>query len=46
MSRAVNPYGDGEAAIRTVAAVGSFLGYGARIQEFAPAREFAFSSGQ
>lgn len=46
MSRAANPYGDGEAANRTVAAVGCFLGVGARIQEFAPARELALTSGR
>jgi UDP-N-acetylglucosamine 2-epimerase (non-hydrolysing) len=46
MSRAVNPYGDGEAANRTVAAVACFLGVGARMEEFAPARELAFSSGR
>jgi UDP-N-acetylglucosamine 2-epimerase (non-hydrolysing) len=46
MSRATNPYGDGEASSRTVAAVGSFLGFGARIQDFTPAREFALLSGR
>lgn len=35
MANAVNPYGDGKAAERTVAAVAQLLGTGARIPEFA-----------
>lgn len=34
MANAVNPYGDGRAAKRAVAAIGSLLGIGARIEEF------------
>ncbi|MET3948579.1 UDP-N-acetylglucosamine 2-epimerase (non-hydrolyzing) [Arthrobacter sp. UYCu512] len=34
MANAVNPYGDGNAAARTVAAVGHLLGIGDRIEEF------------
>lgn len=37
MARAVNPYGDGHAAQRTVAAVEWFLGHGSRPDEFDPA---------
>ena len=36
MSRVVNPYGDGRAAARTVAAVEAFLGLGDRLADFAP----------
>ena len=35
MANAVNPYGDGMAAARTVAAVAAMLGVGARIDDFA-----------
>ena len=34
MATAVNPYGDGKAAARTVAAVGQLLGSGSRLAEF------------
>ncbi|GAA2846676.1 non-hydrolyzing UDP-N-acetylglucosamine 2-epimerase [Paenarthrobacter ilicis] len=34
MANAVNPYGDGKAAARTVAAVAQLLGIGARIESF------------
>ena len=34
MARAVNPYGDGHAAERTVAAIAHYLGLGARPQDF------------
>src|SRR5699024_2584998 len=34
MARAVNPYGDGQAAARSVAAIGALLGVGERIEEF------------
>lgn len=34
MANAVNPYGDGKAAARTVAAVAELLGVGARIESF------------
>jgi UDP-N-acetylglucosamine 2-epimerase (non-hydrolysing) len=34
MANAVNPYGDGLAAKRTVAAVAELLGVGSRVQEF------------
>ncbi|WP_441401069.1 non-hydrolyzing UDP-N-acetylglucosamine 2-epimerase [Arthrobacter sp. 2YAF22_2] len=43
MANAVNPYGDGNAAARTVAAVGQMLGLGLRLPEFKPGalnREF------
>jgi UDP-N-acetylglucosamine 2-epimerase (non-hydrolysing) len=36
MAQAVNPYGDGQAAQRTVAAIRHFFGDGARPEEFAP----------
>ena len=36
MARAINPYGDGRAAARSVAAIESLLGVGERIAEFAP----------
>ncbi len=35
MANAVNPYGDGKAAARTVAAIEELLGVGSRISEFA-----------
>lgn len=34
MANAVNPYGDGKAAARTVAAVAELLGVGSRVEEF------------
>ena len=34
MANAVNPYGDGKAAARTVAAIEELLGVGARIGDF------------
>ncbi|MDP5225543.1 MULTISPECIES: UDP-N-acetylglucosamine 2-epimerase (non-hydrolyzing) [Arthrobacter] len=34
MAHAVNPYGDGKAAARTVAAIGQMLGTGSRIADF------------
>ena len=34
MANAVNPYGDGKAAARTVAAIEELLGVGSRIGEF------------
>ena len=37
MARAVNPYGDGRAASRSVAAMEHFFGYAARPDEFEPA---------
>ncbi|WP_129660272.1 non-hydrolyzing UDP-N-acetylglucosamine 2-epimerase [Rothia uropygialis] len=36
MANAVNPYGDGKAAERTVAALESFFGLGARLPDFQP----------
>ncbi len=36
MARAVNPYGDGRAAERSVAAIASLLGVGRRIPDFQP----------
>ena len=36
MANAVNPYGDGRAAERTVAALAHFFGAGERPEEFAP----------
>lgn len=36
MANAVNPYGDGHAAARTVAAVESLFGLGARMEDFDP----------
>jgi UDP-N-acetylglucosamine 2-epimerase (non-hydrolysing) len=36
MANAVNPYGDGHASERVVAAVGAMLGRGTRMAEFAP----------
>ena len=38
MARAVNPYGDGRAADRSVAAIEALLGVGERIDEFTPER--------
>jgi UDP-N-acetylglucosamine 2-epimerase (non-hydrolysing) len=38
MARAVNPYGDGRAAERTVAAIGCYFGLNERPEEFLPAR--------
>lgn len=38
MARAVNPYGDGRAAVRSVAAIEALLGVGERIDEFTPER--------
>jgi len=37
MAKAINPYGDGRAADRSVAAIGSLLGLGERIDEFCSA---------
>lgn len=37
MANAVNPYGDGKAAMRTVAAIEDMLGLGARVADFAGA---------
>lgn len=37
MARAVNPYGDGRAAARSVAAIAELLGVGERIEEFGTA---------
>ena len=34
MANAVNPYGDGEAAARSVAAIAQLLGVGARLPDF------------
>lgn len=39
MANAVNPYGDGKAASRTVAALESFFGLGQRMADFSPASE-------
>jgi UDP-N-acetylglucosamine 2-epimerase (non-hydrolysing) len=36
MANAVNPYGDGHAAARTVAAMAHFFGLGERLEEFRP----------
>ena len=41
MAQAVNPYGDGRAAQRTVAALRYFFGEGERPEEFAPAAQLA-----
>lgn len=38
MARAINPYGDGRAAQRSLAAIEQLLGVGERIDEFAPER--------
>ncbi|GAA2177730.1 hypothetical protein GCM10009784_29360 [Arthrobacter parietis] len=37
MANAVNPYGDGQAAARTIAALSQLLGLGSRVEEFAAA---------
>ena len=37
MSKAVNPYGDGHAAVRSVAAIEEMFGLGRRMSEFIPA---------
>ena len=37
MSNAVNPYGDGHAAARSVAAIEELFGIGTRLPEFVPA---------
>lgn len=39
MAHAVNPYGDGKAAVRSVAAIAHLLGLGVRGQEFAASSE-------
>ena len=39
MANAVNPYGDGTAAARAVAAVAHLLGIGRRLPDFAPTTE-------
>ena len=36
MANSVNPYGDGKASIRSVAAIAELLGVGSRIEEFSP----------
>ena len=36
MSNAVNPYGDGKGAERSVAAIGALLGLGERAENFSP----------
>ena len=36
MANAVNPYGDGKAAKRAVAAIGALLGLGERAESFSP----------
>jgi len=36
MSRAVNPYGDGRAAVRAASAIECFLGLGERVPDFTP----------
>lgn len=41
MAKAVNPYGDGRGAARSVAAIEALLGVGDRIDEFSPAAVFA-----
>lgn len=41
MAKAVNPYGDGRAAARSVAAIEALLGVGDRADEFAPTAAFA-----
>lgn len=41
MANAVNPYGDGRAAERCVAAIAELLGVGERIEEFSPAVRMA-----
>ena len=46
MARAVNPYGDGRAAERVVAAIQGFLGAGARISDFDPEPVVSRSAAQ
>ncbi|WP_231445170.1 non-hydrolyzing UDP-N-acetylglucosamine 2-epimerase [Brevibacterium zhoupengii] len=41
MAKAVNPYGDGRGAARSVAAIEALLGVGDRTDEFSPAAVFA-----
>ncbi|WP_240372422.1 non-hydrolyzing UDP-N-acetylglucosamine 2-epimerase [Brevibacterium zhoupengii] len=41
MAKAVNPYGDGRAAARSVAAIEALLGVGERVEEFSPAEAIA-----
>jgi UDP-N-acetylglucosamine 2-epimerase (non-hydrolysing) len=41
MAQAVNPYGDGRAAARTIDAIRYFFGEGTRPEDFEPAVEFA-----
>ncbi len=41
MARAVNPYGDGKAAARVVAAIAELLGVGERLPEFEPQSQSA-----
>lgn len=41
MAKAVNPYGDGQAAERAVAAVAELLGVGTRLSDFNPAEKAA-----
>jgi UDP-N-acetylglucosamine 2-epimerase (non-hydrolysing) len=41
MAQAVNPYGDGRAAARTIDAIRYFFGEGARPEDFEPAVQFA-----
>lgn len=36
MANSVNPYGDGKASIRSVAAIAELLGVGSRMEEFSP----------
>ena len=36
MAHAINPYGDGRAAVRTLAAVSELTGIGARVEQFNP----------
>lgn len=43
MSRAVNPYGDGKAAERSVAAIKCLLGLGARLPDFDPEGRGAYA---
>lgn len=46
MASAVNPYGDGRAAYRSVAAIEHFLGLGPRPADFAPAAMTTFAQRQ
>lgn len=41
MAKAVNPYGDGRAGARSVAAIEALLGVGERVEEFSPAEAIA-----